>query len=378
MKRQLTDNAKNLLGWRSKERLLVMSVDDYGSVRLSSTKAHQAVAALGVPVDNRFDSFDAMEARADLEGLFDVLGSVTDARGRHAVMTPYALCTNPDFEAMRRQPELGYQLEPVTRTFERLAAVSPNAYGGTWRLWREGMERGLFSPQFHGREHVNVDLIERKLRRRDRTLMVNLAHDSMIALGEEPSMPGVGFTHAYGLWDRAEIEGHADRIRDGLRRFEETFERASITFTPPACHLHPALYPVVEDGGVRAIDKPLTNKRHLHRGRYRREVNLLGRRWDQNHLSLVRNVVFEPTRDGDRCVGRALQQIEAAFRWHKPAIISSHRVNFGGFINEDNRTFGLSQLKTLLTTVVRRWPTVRFIGADELVERMDDATGAEA
>ncbi len=370
MKRHLADNAKNLLGWRSAERLVVFSVDDYGCLRLASREAGEALAARGVAAKTHFDRLDAVESRADLEALFDVLSSVTDAGGQHAVMTPYALCTNPDVESMRRRPELGYQLEPITRTFDRLAAAAPSEYGGTWSLWQEGMERRLLRPQFHGREHVNVDLVERKLHRRDRTLMANLEHDSMIALGEEPSMPGVGFTEAYGLWDRAEIEGHRERIRDGLRRFREIFGRASASFTPPACRLHPDLYAVVEDAGVKAIDKPMRFKRRLHRQRHRREVNVLGRRWDQNHITLVRNVMFEPTRDGDAAAPRALQQVEAAFRWRKPAIISSHRVNFGGVIDEDNRRRGLLSLKQLLTNTVERWPDVRFIGADELVDRM--------
>ena len=59
-------------------------------------------------------------------------------------------------------------------------------------------------------------------------------------------------------------------------------------------------------------------------------------------------------------------QVEAAFRMHKPANISSHRVNFCGHIDPKNRELGLSALRELLHRIVKRWPDVEFISADEL------------
>ena len=56
------------------------------------------------------------------------------------------------------------------------------------------MRNGLLQPQFHGREHLNVELLERKLRVGDKALIANLENRSMAALTGEPSMPGVGFT----------------------------------------------------------------------------------------------------------------------------------------------------------------------------------------
>ena len=69
-----------------------------------------------------------------------------------------------------------------------------------------------------------------------------------------------------------------------------------------------------------------------------------------------------------------LNQVAAAFRWRKPAIISSHRVNFCGHIEEENRRLGLDALGRLLQGIVQRWPDVQFISADDLVHRIDPAT----
>jgi len=71
----------------------------------------------------------------------------------------------------------------------------------------------------------------------------------------------------------------------------------------------------------------------------------------------------------------AIDQVAAAFRWRRPAMISSHRVNFSGHIDEKNRARGLDALRLLLRKIVNRWPDVQFISADQLVERIALAQG---
>src|SRR5690606_38747233 len=105
--------------------------------------------------------------------------------------------------------------------------------------------------------------------------------------------------------------------------------------------------------------------RHLGNGRYQLEKHKLGGGSDV--IELVRNVVFEPTTPRiSNWVDFTFKQVEAAFRMKKPANISSHRVNFCGHIDSENRKKSLSQLKQLLQRIVKRWPDVEFISADEL------------
>jgi len=52
----------------------------------------------------------------------------------------------------------------------------------------------------------------------------------------------------------------------------------------------------------------------------------------------------------------------------KPALISSHRLNYIGYIDENNRKKNLRQLKTLLSEVIKRWPDVEFLTSDQLGE----------
>lgn len=374
MKQVLANNIKNLPGWRTNEKLVIFSVDDYGNARVDSLEARERMLALGLNLDNQFDRFDALETTQDLEALFETLDSVQDKHNCPAKFTPYAVCANPDFSRMRQDGSKFYY-EPLKATFSRLSQTQGHAYEGAWALWQEGMEKGFLRPQFHGREHLNLDVIERKLASGDAVLQCALENDSLTGLEPEPTLPGVGFTAGFAVFDGsdAEIKRHESILADGLGLFEDTFGFKSTTFTPPAQQLNPALYTSLESLGVQAIDKPLRCVRRLDRYKNVKEWNFLGTARGYSHLNLVRNVVFEPGKGMvSDPVSYALKQVETAFRWHKPAIISSHRVNFCGHISSANRKQGLAALKALIKEIVRRWPDVQFISADELVNKIKE------
>ena len=375
-KRRISDYVKNARGWRTSSRLVALAVDDYGSVRTASPHAWKQLESAGLAVSNQMDRFDAVETRDDLAALFEVLGAVRDSKERPAVFTAYTLSANPDFEQIRADGKR-YHFETVPRTFEQLAAEQPTAYGGAWSLWQEGMAKGLIRPQFHGREHYNIELLEKKLAAQAWDLLTNLECSSMAGIGRETTMPGVGFTEAFGLHDKASLSAHRQILEDGLNLFEQVWGFRSETFTPPAQKLHPSLYPVAEAGGVVSIDKPLRCVRPMGDGTSQREVNRSGRQKGQGHVTVVRNVVFEPCKDmGFEPVSRALEQVQAAFFWGRPAIISSHRVNFGGHLDEANRMRGLDALRRLLESIVARWPEVEFVSVDQLVREMDGKAAA--
>jgi hypothetical protein len=84
--------------------------------------------------------------------------------------------------------------------------------------------------------------------------------------------------------------------------------------------------------------------------------------------------MFEPNEHNDStAVDRALRDIEISFRCKKPAIISSHRVNFVGSISPENREHGLRCLKELLFRIKTRWPDVEFLKFSDLVEEIKNS-----
>ena len=126
LKQTILNNIKNIYGWKTKRKIIVISVDDYGNVRLDSKKARKKMDKAGLKVLSRFDAFDSLETKEDLEMLFETLTSVKDKNGRSAVFTPFALPCNIDFEKMAEENYKVYQYELLPATYEKLAARDPH------------------------------------------------------------------------------------------------------------------------------------------------------------------------------------------------------------------------------------------------------------
>ena len=370
MKQTLLNHIKNIPGWRTDRKLVLFAVDDYGTVRLHSRAAREQLDQAGLPIDSRFDAYDTLETREDLEALYEVLDSVKDRNGKAAVFTPYALPCNIDFEQIREEDYQAYRYEHLPTTYQKLSALQPNAYEGTWERWREGIAKGLMAPQFHGREHLNLKVFEEKLQRRDPDIMTALQNRSYTSI-QQKDYPTIGWTAAFSFAQTEELERFPAILQSGLDAFESVFGDRATAFTPPAQQFHPSLYPPLWEHGIQAIDRPLRYRQHLGNGKYKQVWSRMRADASTGKVALVRNVVFEPTEERNiDWVAYTLKQIEAAFRWRKPAIISSHRVNFCGHIDETNRTESLRQLKDLLRRIVRKWPDVEFVSVNTLIQKI--------
>jgi hypothetical protein len=366
MKQILLNNLKNIYGWRTPRKIIVISVDDYGNVRLDSNKARQNMDEAGLKVHSRFDAYDTLETREDLERLYDVLDSVKGKNNRSAVFTPFALPCNIDFERMAEEGYVEYQYELLPETYNKLSQVDPLAYEGTWALWQEGINKGIIVPQFHGREHLNLKVFKEKLDNKDNELMIALKNRSYTSLSNS-GFPNISYTAAFEFEDFKENEVFPDIISDGLKAFEKVYGYRSVIFNPPGGREHPIIHKILKENGIRYLDTPLVKNEHQGNGKYKKKINYTGKKNKLNMSYLVRNVVFEPTHDrGFDWVNYTMKQIEVAFRWHRPAIISSHRVNFCGHIDYKNRKTGLDALKELLQKVAKKWPEVEFMAANEL------------
>ncbi len=373
LKRIMIENLKHVRGWRTGARIIVLSVDDYGNVRLDSNQARKALDKAGVNRElSRFDRFDTLETRDDLEALYETLESVQDRNGRHAVLTPFSVPCNFNFEEMAVEQYARYISEDLPQTFQKLSQLQSGAYKGTWDLWREGIAQGLMKPQFHGREHFNLRILEEKLADRDHEVLTALKNRSYTSISSGRHAT-ISVMAAFDFWGFEETSAFDSIIRDGLARFESVFGYRARHFNAPAGREHPVIHRVLRDKGVCYLDAPFVTSEHQGRGRSKYVVNFTGKRSALGQIFIVRNVVFEPTNSRSfDSVGNALRQIETAFRWKCPAVVSSHRVNFCGHIDESNRKYGLNALQELLKTIVKRWPDVSFMSADELGDHISE------
>jgi hypothetical protein len=100
---------------------------------------------------------------------------------------------------------------------------------------------------------------------------------------------------------------------------------------------------------------------------FTKKLHFTGQKNKIGQIYTVRNCLFEPSltsmsQTKDHC----LFQIEKAFSNKKPAIISSHRINFMGSLVEENRTKNLKLFKTIFQSILTKWPDVEFMHTEQL------------
>ena len=164
-----------------------------------------------------------------------------------------------------------------------------------------------------------------------------------------------------------------ENISEGLKLFEDIFNFKSKTFIANNYTLPESLYSILRDKGIIGIQSMKKQKIPQRNGSIKTKNINTGK---QNHLHqkfTVRNVAFEPTlrsKSFDN-VKHCLRQINNAFFWGKPAIITSHRLNYIGGINKNNRKRNLIMLKEVLNQIISKWPEVEFLSSDELVDAIN-------
>lgn len=359
IKDSLQHNILNIPGWRTTRRILVIESDDWGSIRMPSTEIYSKFIASGYDIaGSDYNRLDTLESNTDLIELFDVLTSFSDFKGNHPVITANFVVGNPDFKRIREADFHDYFYEPVTETLKRYPQRDL-----VESLWKRGMEEGVFRPQFHGREHVNIVRWMEALRRR--------TPEMMFTFENETTFSGDGdynFMEVLDYNTTSDLNLMKESLSEGLDVFENIFGFRSVSFIPPCYTWSSDIEETLHNSGVKYIQGLVVQQVPTGRfGHYRRKVHFLGSRNRYGQYYLVRNSFFEPSLSGhtgevDRCISR----IDKAFRWNKPAIISSHRINYIGAIDSNNRSKNLKKLKQLLNAVIHKWPDVEFLTTDKL------------
>lgn len=353
----------NLPGIRTKKKLVTILADDYGTIRISSSKALDSLKNVCASVtDNRFNRLDGLETSADLTALFEVLNSVKDKYNRPAIFTPVTIVANPDFEKIRNHQFSAYYHESYFDTLERYPDASQ-----VKQLWKQGMEHQIFVPEFHGREHLNVRYWMRLLQAGDKNVCE--AFDSK-SIGINPVSRDNKYMAAFdpeGLQHQLELK---DIATEGLAMFEKQFGFKASLFTPSALIHHDSLHENLKKDGITIIDMARLRHEPTFKGEGRKRFHYMGQTNKQGQQYLTRNVMFEPNEGNRDWVGSAMKDIETAFNFRKPAVISTHRVNFSGSKCEKNRNHGLKALQSLLTNITCTWPDVEFVKAKEIFNRV--------
>jgi hypothetical protein len=367
-KTQIFNHVKNIPGWHTNRKIIVFSIDDFGNVRLGSKQARMSLDKEGFKPYSRFDTHDTLEAREDLYALYDVLTSVKDVKGSHAIFTPFSLTCNLNFEKVEEDGFKQVHLENLNETYHKLSMIYPKIYDKTWEAWNEGIKTGIFKPEFHGREHFNYNTIQNRLNANDIELLKVLKCRSLTNLSKRNNE--TPYSVAFGYQNFKENKYLASIINDGIERFQIVFGFKPSCFMPPSTIISPILHENLISNGIKSIDTRLYGSYQYSEFKNKIELRWSGKKIKESTAKfIVRNCVFEPFQQS-HSLEICKSMINAAFSMNKPAIISSHRINFVGSIDESIRNNTLCTLKELLHWVKTKYPEVEFLSLSELVEQM--------
>ena len=349
---------------RIKRHIVVFESDDWGSIRMPSIEAIRRLETRGVkvPLPQSYDSLDTLASNDDLELLMDVLSSAKDVNGKPAKMTLNCCVANPDFERIKKHDYQKYFYELFTETLKRY----PN-HDRSFALWKEGMAHGVFSPQFHGREHLNPQKWMRWLQENKASVMTAFEENcyavSVIEEGKSESCLA-----AYNIESVEECDAVRQSIQEGMEIFEKLFGFRSTSMIAPCYTWDNYIEEEVALNGIICIQGGYI-QRHSDWQRS------LGKRvtghffGEKNHLGqcyTLRNCSFEPSQIDSENADSCFDGIQRAFNWHLPAVVSCHRLNFIGELNKSNRDNNLLEFKRLLKMIVDKYPDVEFMSSDEL------------
>jgi len=358
LKKHIANNLFNCLSFHSRRKLLVIESDDWGAIRTPSKEVYLKLLSKGIVSDNDpFAKYDALASEDDLAHFFETLNKFKDRNNRTPVITANCIVANPDFDKINRDSFEKYHYEYCEQTYKRYPK-----HQSSFDIWREGIKQGLVFPQYHGREHVNVPIWMSKLLKEDSNFKIGLdlgtyAIDQTI----------VAALNAENQQQQKEIN---KSIIDGYVAFEKLYGFKSLSFTAPNYIWNDEVEEVLQKIGVKILQgskrqniPQFDNERLKYKYHYTGQLNKM------RQFYLVRNCLFEPSISPKiDYVSTCLKQIENAFYWKAPAIIGSHRLNYIGYLEENNRLRNIKSLEKLLKIVLQKHPDVEFITSAELGE----------
>ncbi|MDD2983067.1 MAG: polysaccharide (de)acetylase [Crocinitomicaceae bacterium] len=350
-------NLVNATGFTTNRKIIVFESDDWGSIRMPSNQVFDKLKKHGIPVDNSpYCKFDTLESNTDMERLFELLYSFKDFKGNHPIITANTVVANPDFEKIKVSNYKEYFYEPFTETLDRY-----NNHNKVYDLYKIGIAEKLFYPQFHGREHVNVELwLELLLNSKD--FQFAFKHN-MWGLSTDvfPNRQSIQAT-----LDSQNNQFLSNSIVEGLDLFKKLFNYEAESFIANNYVWSVELEKTLASNGIKHLQGmkyqliPKENKEPRKLVRHR-----LGDTNANNQIYGIRNCDFEPSITGEG-FEKTIKDIKNAFFWKKPAIISTHRINFIGSLNENNLTKNTKEFKSLINTILTKWPDVEFITTMDL------------
>jgi glycosyltransferase involved in cell wall biosynthesis len=313
VERRLHDHAR----WQCAEPLLIFESDDWGLDRRASSERLKAFGRPGPRADEELETVE------DMRRLFDVLDGHRDATGRPAAFTANVVVASPDYDAITRDRYEVYREIPISRREDlRLA-------------WREGVERGVFCAELHGRRHFSVEEWMADLRgdvAGARALCSEHRHGGLSLLEGQSQR----YHTEYLTW-RTGVESDERtltlELKGSLDILEELSGRRPTSTIAPHYVFFSRIEKAWREAGLRFVQGAHYQVLRGQAGEYGHDSvsHALGERSRSGLLYLSRSVRFEPRPERPhQGIASALAAIRSCFEQGIPAVVDTHRVNFTG------------------------------------------------
>lgn len=361
----ISKHFSNIAGWQSKKKIVVFESDDWGCIRMPDFSVQKELIANGVRVDrNYFSLNDTLESEIDLNLLSNELGLHKDVNGNPPVFTTLHIMCNPDFSKIKEFDFNQYFGEFFFNTYSRYNRDSSKMRD----LWSSGYNNKIFFPGFHGREHLHADRWIGGLRNRLPVTFLAFKLGMFGIHSEIANEYRKDYFASYDIDSLEQIPNVKHAIQEGLLAFNDYFGFKTRYFVPPNGLFPIQVSDILGSFGIRFFNTPKIAKVPMGDGTYSVRLRWLGKKLSHNLICVTRNAFFEPSNSTMSIdwVDRCLHDISIAFRWNKPAIVSTHRVNYVGGIFPSNRDRGLKQLNILLKRMLQRWPDIEFMHSERL------------
>jgi hypothetical protein len=366
LKQLLKKHLINLRGKSINENIVVIESDDWGSIRIPNKDAQNQLLLDGLihPKDP-FSLYDCLECSDDYHALYAVLDRFKDIRGRSPVITVNMVMGNPNFEKIKVSNFLEYYWETFDVTYKN---YYPNST--PFPILMAGINEGFLFPQFHAREHLNALQWLQRLYNGDKKFHQAFDLKCFAINDSDYYNLRTNLMASYDYKSDDELAFIESSITQGLTLFRETFGFNSSTTIAPCYVWNNRIEQIFNKNKVQGIQGSYVHLLNNHStNKHHRIWHTHGSVNELGQLYTIRNVLFEPALDiSFDWVSNAMESISIAFFWRKPAIISSHRINYVAGLSQNNRENTLNQLQELLAEILKKWPNVIFMNSAELNE----------
>lgn len=354
----------------SKHPIIIFESDDWGTIRMRNKEVLEKVIKINPTwVDDPYMKLDCLESNKDIEELFEILLKHKDKNGNYACITANTIMQNPNFSAIRDNEFTKFE----GRSFNEMCMYYPDS-NQVLELQKKGFHLGIYYPQYHGREHIQVKRWLHGLKNNMHNLRI--AFDfGLISFYIKSKFPCVAyFMDAMNPVNKDNLEEIIEIQRDGLRKFKLQWGFSSRSLIAP-CYfwnsvIEPNLLPegVVGFQGLRVQKQSIIGSKEFKFQKiYHRQTSIN----KFNQIFLVRKAFFEPSLDPYKdWVDSCLNEISKAIQEDNIAIISCHRINFMGSICRLNRERNLRMFDFLLKRIKDKFPECNFYHTAQLLDEL--------